>query len=620
MSVPLCYYGSPDPLPPRRVLRAGPLTAVYETGDLRYVKVGGLEVCRRWYAAVRDRNWGTVPGVISDEVIEETEDGFRVSYTSTHRQGDVHFVWRAEIVGEKQEAASTYGVTPAAHIVFKFDGEARTTFLRNRIGFCVLHPPRCAGLPVQIHHPDGTITMGLQFPELIAPVNPFRIISTIQPCSSHQAWWTFEGDVFETEDQRNWIDASFKTFCTPLSRPFPVEVKTGERVTQTVSMTMIGGWGESESSLALTIADRAATLPDVGLALGEQNADSALLRLLLPAHLRVELDLTRPGFADRLRHATAEASAIGSKLELAVTVSNDAWEETKPLIDALHAIDPPLARVLAFHAAEWCTPERIVTPVVEALARFDITVPIFVGTAANFTELNRGRPDPTHADGVCYSIQPQEHALDNASLVECCAAIADTVRTARSFCGDKPLSVGPITLRKRVNPYATGPWEQPPPDPRQPTLFGAAWTLGALKYLAESGVASATFYETTGPRGVMDGVRVFPLFHVLADATELAGADVLKCESSDPLRFDALVLRSGDRLRVMLVNMTAEPQTVTLDGLPAEVQIRTLDETTFESASTDPVAFRRQIGDTLPTADGRLTLSLRPYGYVRIDG
>ena len=29
------------------------------------------------------------------------------------------------------------------------------------------------------------------------------------------------GDVFEMEDQRNWTDASFKTYCTPLRQPFP---------------------------------------------------------------------------------------------------------------------------------------------------------------------------------------------------------------------------------------------------------------------------------------------------------------------------------------------------------------------------------------------------------------
>ena len=40
------------------------------------------------------------------------------------------------------------------------------------------------------------------------------------------------------EDQRNWTDASFKTYCTPLARPFPVPVQAGDRVDQRVALTV----------------------------------------------------------------------------------------------------------------------------------------------------------------------------------------------------------------------------------------------------------------------------------------------------------------------------------------------------------------------------------------------
>ena len=40
---------------------------------------------------------------------------------------------------------------------------------------------------------------------------------------------------------------------------------------------------------------------------------------------------------------------------------------------------------------------------------------------------------------------------------------------------------------------------------RQMSLAGAAWTVGSLKYLLESGVASLTYYETVGERGFMMG-------------------------------------------------------------------------------------------------------------------
>ena len=660
MTVPLCYYGSPDPLPARRELRAGPLTAIYEAGDLRYVKVGGVEVCRRWYAAVRDHNWGTVPGVISDEVIEPLADGFRVTYTSTHRQGDIHFVWRATIAATFTPAKEGVTSFPTACVNFEFDGEAKSTFLRNRIGQCVLHPIReTAGKPVTVHpnpDPGGPPYLFTHFPKDISPTNPFAAFHQLDIALTSEtsvSWWFF-GDLFETEDQRNWIDASFKTFCTPLREPFPVEARAGGRVSQRVALIVLIGPDLATASddrpneiLIARNTDKRPRLPHIGLSRASHGdplteRELGLLRLLRPIHLREELDLTSPEYADRLARAAADASAIGAQLELAVTVSDAVEEETRRLGEAFRLVKPPLAQVLVFHHRSWCTPEFVVKPLRKILSEYDPGVPLCVGTTANFAELNRGDPPIWLADALCYSIQPQEHAFDNASLIECCPTIADTVRTTRRFCEVYPSVVSPITLRKRVNPYATGPARPPPPDelpptvdPRQMSLFGAAWTLGALKYLAESRVPSATFYETVGWLGVMESARgcplpqlfasqpgmVFPLFHVLADATELGRAAVFPCESADPLRFDALALRVGAKPRLLLANMTAEPQTVTIDGwFERDVRVRTLDETTFDYATSDPVAFRTDRGPPISINGGRLTLSLKPYAYVRLDG
>ncbi len=641
MSVPLCYYGSPQPLPPRRELRAGPLALTYEAGDLRYVRLGDREVIRRWYVAVRDRNWGTVPATRTNERFEVEGDSFRVTYDAEHREQEVHFIWRATIAGAADGT-----------VTFTMDGEAHSTFLRNRIGFCLLHPIReCAGARCRLESADGTVTEET-FPRFIAPHNPFRELRALAHEVSPGLWaeLRFEGDLFETEDQRNWTDASYKTFCTPLRLPFPVEVRAGTRVRQSVTLTLTGAVpatpaGRPEPVLAVS-ATAGAAMPEIGVCATSHGRplsgrEVEVLRHLRPAHLRVELDLTSADWADRLRQAASEARALGAGLEAAVTVSDRARDETAELVRVLHAENPAVRRVLVFHDREWATPERVLMPVIEALARYDASVPVYAGTTANFLELNRGRPPLDRLGGVCYSVQPQEHAFDNASLVECCAAIADTVASARQFCGDRPLAVTPVTLRKRVNPYATGPAPPVPPgelpptvDRRQMSLFGAAWTLGSLKYLAEAGVASATYYETTGWRGVMelaDGCSlpeqfpsrsgmVFPLFHVLADANEFAGGEVLAAVSSDPLVFDGLAIRRGETTRVMLANMTDRPQLVTVTGLAPEAVVRVLDEATFDRATQDdPLGFQRRPGEPWLTKAGTLKVKMNPYAYVRID-
>jgi len=204
-------------------------------------------------------------------------------------------------------------------------------------------------------------------------------------------------------------------------------------------------------------------------------------------------------------------------------------------------------------------------------------------------------------DLVCFSVNPQVHAFDNSTMVENLQGQAFAVESARQFVGHTPIAVTPITLRPRYNPNAQDAEtssltkELPPQaDPRQMSLFGAGWTAGSLKYLAEAGADTVTYYETTGWRGVMETETgsslpekfpsspgcVFPLYHVLADIGEFAGAGVVPSASDAPLRVDGLALKNGRQTRILLANLTPEPQVVrAMDPtLGDRVYVKVLDE------------------------------------------
>jgi hypothetical protein len=642
LSSEVMRYGSSEGLPERHKLRAGPLSLVYEAGDLRYIKLGDREVIRRIYAAVRDRNWATVPNRLSNVRIDSSEDSFHIEYDVENRQGEIDFAWRGEIDGD-----------PAGQITFSFDGRANSTFLRNRIGFCVLHPIReCAGAACRVTHPDGQVIES-RFPYDIDPNAPFVEIAAIAHEVQPGVWakLEFAGDIFEMEDQRNWIDASFKTFCTPLRLPFPVEVAAGTKIHQTVTLSL-------ETAAPLAISTRSerrvefevtsqtvGSLPAIGLQVashGEPLSPREIERLtaLSLAHLCVDLKLGESSWRDELARAGDQARSVGVSLEAAVFVTDDAEKELDELSRACSKLQPTIARWLLFHFRERSTTEKWVRLARKALGAIAPAATVISGTNANFCELNRGRPPIDVLGGVCYSAQPQEHAYDNASLVETLECLAATVESARQFTGNLPVFVTPITLRKRFNPYATGP--EPPSaagalpsqvDRRQMSLFGAAWTLGSLKYLAESRVAGVTYYETTGWRGVMETETgpplpqqfsslpdgVFPLYHVLADLGEMSGADVLRSRSSDTLRVDGLAIRAGGRLRVMIANFTDEAQQVRLCGLPGQLTIRTLDDSNAFDAMSEPESFRRQPGRMAKTTNGELTEALPPFSLLKVD-
>lgn len=645
------YYGSPDPLPAQTHLRAGPLSLVFEAGDLRYVRLGDQMLLLRVYVAIRDHNWGTVLPAISKLQMDTGSDSFRITYDVANRQGNIDFTWQGEIAGDS-----------AGTITFSVDGEARSTFRRNRIGFCILHPMEVAGAPCRIEHVDGSLEESA-FPTAIAPqlveggqvkpIYPFAemraMAHQVQPGRWAEVRYT--GEIFEMEDQRNWTDASFKTYGTPLRLPFPVEIKAGTRIRQSVTLRLLGepslaAAPAGEQQLTFAVGSQpSGPLPRIGLGLASHGQSLSAreierLQALHLSHLRADLHLADPAYPARLRQAAAEATALGAGLEVALFLSNDAEAQLAALLPLIDELNPPVHAWLIFHQAEPTTSERWVRLARQYLASYDPQAAIGSGTNIFFTELNRSRPPVEALDLVCYSTNPQVHAFDNLSLVETLAAQAATVESARQFCGDLPLAVTPVTLKMRFNPNATGPEPEPVPgqlpsqvDVRQMSLFGAGWTLGSIKYLAESGAASVTYYETTGWRGVMETASgsplpdqfpsqpgtVFPLYHVLADLGEFAGAEILPSQSSNRLLVDGLALRHAGRTRVLLANLSPHLQRIRVQGLPGPVLVRHLDETTAASATAAPEAFRRNPGVQHASSDGRLDLDLLPYAVARVD-
>ena len=53
------------------------------------------EILRGIYFALRDRNWGTVPGQLIERQREVGTDTFRIKFECEHRQAGIHFTWRA---------------------------------------------------------------------------------------------------------------------------------------------------------------------------------------------------------------------------------------------------------------------------------------------------------------------------------------------------------------------------------------------------------------------------------------------------------------------------------------------------------------------------------------------
>jgi hypothetical protein len=547
-----------------REVRAGPAAALLDGAFLRRIKVGPHEVLRGVYAAVRDQNWGTVGPTFSRYEFSEGTDSFRLTFTAEHRQGDVDFVWDGEYVGE-----------PSGRLTFRFDGVCRSAFRKNRIGFCVLHPPELAGTPYARETPAGPIEE--RFPEQISPRRDVSDMSALRyAVGPVGVELRFEGDLFDMEDQRNWTDASYKTFCTPLARPYPVQMEPGQRISQRVTLelrvpTGVEGHVADVAGPDVVVADRAVGhLPPIGLGAAHDGrplepAEAEPLHALRPAHLRVELDLRGDAAAWReaLGAAAQDAAALGAALDVAL-LTDAAGSGIEETAAAVAALSVPVARVAPFAERVWVT----TAPLAARARAAGFAAAVGGGSRTDFAQLNmqQGLIPFDALDFVAYAVNPQVHAFDDLSVVETLGAQAATVASGRTLAGGRSVVVGPITLRPRFNANATAAEPPPPPgtpprhaDPRQATPFAGAWTVGSVHRLAAAGAAALTYFETVGPAGVVDAAgRPYPVHDVLAALAPLAGAELLDVRLRDPLAAAAIALRRDGALTVLVANLTAE--------------------------------------------------------------
>ena len=661
-------WNSVTPPIKRTTLVVGLLTAEFEAGDLRHIRFGTKEIVRRVYGAVRDQNWATIPGIISGLSIKSTLGEFQIRYTCTHHQDDIHFAWQAEINGNADGT-----------IDFWLDGVAKSTFLRNRIGLCVLHPEACAGTRCKVERVDGS-QADLQFPTLIEPDQPVPGIHSLKRLSTEitpSTWLetTFDGDLFEMEDQRNWIDASYKTYSTPQSLPYPVEIRAGTRISQRVRFEIVASEPEGaqprivsipaslkdqrllrfrhgtdepffiDDPVQISLGTERTRVPRVGLCAASHGLplvprEIELISNLWLWHLRVDIRLADPAWPNALRYGHYQAMDLGLPLELAVHLPASGGDnELEQLARGLRGHKSDVARVLVFLDGSRTVSSQAYTLARQYLGFLE--APIGAGTTADFFHLNQVHPPFAEADFIHWSMNPQIHAADTHSIAETPSAVAAQLKSAHAYFGGKAVSVSPISLKPLSNSLAaaakrtTASNELPPDvDPRQMTPFAAAWTLAMLKHLGEGGAEDVTLFETTGWLGVMEQLRgsrlpqlfpsqpgqVFPLYYPIAELTSFNRGEIIRSHSSEPLRVESLALTKKGVVCLYLANLTAETQAANITGFKTITHQREFVWESHDSYMFKPELFIREPGSKVAPPQGKThEVLIGPYGIVRLD-
>ncbi|HET9444914.1 MAG TPA: hypothetical protein VFO35_01560 [Steroidobacteraceae bacterium] len=446
------------------------------------VHLAGREVLRRIFVTVRDRNWQETPPTQFEHELDEHARTVRMR--ARHTSELVDFEWRGELVLEES----------ACRLRFAFEGRALRDMHVCRLGLVVLHPVESmvgARITVADSHFEQSRTVGrVLAPQPIvegipgAVTEPFTRLS-IERMNWGQLLLTFNGDSFELEDQRNWGDASFKTYCTPLRRGFPRLVKQGTSIAHSVELRFTPPERTASSVANTTGAEavtRLAQLPEIGR-VWHATAEHDSMRGVQTKWDHLHVDLVGQELA-ALRRLLAFPAA--GRLEIAVDAAIPAGAMSE-WSAYLRNHRERIARLLLYGPGT-CLPSRqSIEAWQEALdgATAGQGIPLFAATRGYFVEINRAVPVVAATTGVAFPLTATVHSDDADTLMSNVSAVRDMIGTARHLMPGSAVALAPLALYY-------------PPAATRGGLPGdvvTRWFAATASNAAAAGVSSITLAE-----------------------------------------------------------------------------------------------------------------------------
>lgn len=587
----------PVTVPPLSHVKVGDFELAVVAGGLSTVRWRGVEVLRGVNCLLRDKNWATFSPENFAMTMYDDPNFSQRTFRQTFELGGLAGV------------NLTVTADPEGHLELAVEITARRDFLTNRAGLVVLHPIRnVAGTKVTVLHPDHSETE-TEFPKLISPSQPVSNIAAL----SHQICGvdvrvTFTGDVFEMEDQRNWSDASFKTYCRPLALPFPFQVLKGEVIGQklTLQVAETAGFATTDrrdnKSVPAVQLVKPLMMPEVLLAIEADWLPTAkaaeCVMTLRPAGLLVRVHASETD----ARTATAMLKAarnISDEIDLEIVLGEGELLEiiTRIAVELdvagwspRRVFALPIDWMRSYQPGETPPLASLETCIAAATAAFP-NAQIGAGMMTNFTELNRARPRPGFGQFVTHGNTAIVHAADDTSVWQTLEALPYIFQSGQAIAAGRAYRLGLVSIGMRSNPYGIGLVSNPDrqkiamagEDPRQTTTFAASYAIGAAVASAMANVEAIALAAPLGPFGVMrnDGpsISVFPIFHAIRALNEIAGKYVTLLQDLD----QGLVgIRASDGA-VLVANCSPEKATF---KAPTAMDARILND--GDPATADP--------------------------------
>ena len=587
----LALFGTTQPVAPARRLKAGPLSCEFSDGQLRNVRWGEVEIVRGLSYLLRDQNWGTVPATIDDEVVKESAESFELRF-------------RLRMVtpsGQLNATAHLHGRSDG-QLVFEVRATASAAMETNRCGLVILHPASAAGRELRVEHTGGGFSE-LRFPLEISPSQPVFDIRALSysPADGLKLQLRLEADLpgdpagkFEMEDQRNWSDASFKTYVASLLDPWPYGLPAGQELVQRVSVSVQGpaqqGAARGDAKAAVSFgATSQRVMPAIGVGippgLSRASADEvAALRSLAAGWWLVEADLRDTALAADLAAVVACRFGLAAQVQLdaiapesatpqqAASMAAELCQRAGLSVDAVRLLAAPYLK--SFQPSDRWPELAPLEDYANAARQAFPRALVGGGMYTSFTELNRKRQSAQGLDFIGHLSCPTVHAPEDQSVMQTIECLPHIVHSVHSLWPGLAYRLGPSSIAPRRNPYGETTAANPrgerlalaAVDPRHGAQFGAAWTVAYAAAVAALGLEVLALHDSHGSSGPMaagrDGAAgrsTVPAWWALGRLAKAAGARWIPMQNLPPEVSGIAWSHDGSLIEGLVANLTAQP-------------------------------------------------------------
>lgn len=530
------FFGTDQPVAKRYRFDLDALSIDIVDGNIGPVCWYGRTIIRGIQFVTRDPHWVRLPWHCQEPVLTTRDTEHVITLTGSVECGAARF-----------DAVLELAVRSPTAFDMRLDGNWSQAVQLNRQGLVVLHPAAAAGLPA------GRLGAALAtdpptLPVELAPHQPFRDLVDFR----HElpgggcVTFRFRGETFEMEDQRNWSDASFKTYCPPLGPPLPYRLEPGPVQTQRIEIQIEAPATprvyRKSDIIDLELTRSGTLIPPIG-----QTLDDGVT----PAYPAVALTVRPDGVAGSL------AALAGDNRDVMLNIHLDAADPFGQL-SRLAARCGKLA-VAPDRIALFAAHNRPLEPDAIRAARDAFPqARIGGGTIAHFIDLHR---DPARLDSLdfaTHALCPVVHDPAHRAVLETVSQLPLLLRTGRQVAGARDYVIGHVGLSLPFRPNGSPTIAAPNDhhvtsnrsDPRDRSALGRAWCVGFLSAAAAAGVSRVYLSSA--------------LSRIMAGFSGAGGAAAMSCSTSGPSAIAAIGWDDGSRWHLAVANLSHKTTTVAL--------------------------------------------------------